>query len=176
MSNSNRSGLAAMTCAVGLLSAALPAAADSAKDAEAVVHSFNAAFARKDIEGLVAHFVDGGVQFDLRPAHADQTAPQSLVQGLKERWYGVTPILFAATASYNRKAEIIDSHAIEDMATVWSKTTATMLMPKSDRPSTNSFTEAYFLVRTPGGWKIGAMMDNRATDSLSTATPAPQKK
>jgi ketosteroid isomerase-like protein len=166
-------------CAGSLLLGVGPAAAEKpepAQAAEAVVHSFNAAFARKDIEGLVAHFVDGGVQFDLRPAHADQTAPQNLTQELKERWYGVTPILFAATKSYTRTVQVVDSRASADMATVWTKTTAAMVMPDSDKASSNTFTEVYMLVRTPQGWKIGAMMDNRETDTITTAPPSAKAK
>jgi ketosteroid isomerase-like protein len=165
--------LGALVCSLSAILAPQPGHADPQADAIAAVQSFNAAFGRKDIDGLVAHCIDGGVVFDLRPAHADQSAPQSLTQELKEKWYGVTPILFAATASYTRNVEIIDSRATEDMATVWTKTTATTVMPKSGKPSTNSFNEVYFLVHTPKGWKIGAMMDNRGTDSLSTAAPAP---
>jgi ketosteroid isomerase-like protein len=167
-----------LSVACGLLGLALnPAAlaaekADPKKEAEAVVRAFNAAFTRKDIEGLAATLIEGGVQFDLRPAHADQTTPQGLTQEIRERWYGVTPILFAATESYTRQVEILDSHAAPDMATVWAKITTVMRMPKSSKPSTNVFTEVYLLVRTPQGWKIGAMMDDRATDSISIAGPA----
>jgi hypothetical protein len=151
---------------------AVTAETDPKHAAEAVVRAFNAAFGKKDIDGIAAQLVEGGVQFDLRPAHADQSAPQGLTQELREKWYGVTPILFAAAESYERKVEIIDSRATADMATVWAKVTTNMRMPKSDKVSSNSFTELYLLVHTPKGWKIGAMMDNRATDTLTTATPA----
>lgn len=174
--STSRRRLAALACSISMVLATPLALADPQADAIAAVKSFNAAFGKKDIEGLVAHCIDGGVVFDLRPAHADQSAPQGLTQGIKEKWYGVTPILFAATASYTRNVEIIDSRATEDMATVWTKTTARTVMPKSDNPSSNSFNEVYFLVHTPKGWKIGAMMDNRATDSISTAAPAPSPK
>lgn len=159
-----------------LLSASLPAPAADAPDpktaAESVVRAFNAAFARKDVEAVAAQLLEGGVQFDLRPAHADQAATQSLTQEIRERWYGVTPILFAAAESYVRNVEILDSRATTDMATVWAKITADMRMPKSDKVTSNTFTEVYMLVHTPRGWKIGAMMDNRATDRLATAAPA----
>jgi hypothetical protein len=167
---------AALACSISTVLATPLALADPQADAISVVKSFNAAFGKKDIEGLVANCIDGGVVFDLRPAHADQSAPQSLTQDIKEKWYGVTPILFAAAASYTRTVEILDSRATEDMATVWTKTTATTVMQKADRPSTNSFNEVYFLVHTPKGWKIGAMMDNRATDNISTAVPAPSAR
>lgn len=146
--------------------------ADAKKQAESVVRAFNAAFAKKDVEAVTAELLEGGVQFDLRPAHADQTAPQSLTQEIRERWYGVTPILFAAAESYSRKVEILDSRAAADMATVWARITTDMRLPKSDKASRNVFTEVYLLVHTPKGWKIGAMIDDRATDRLATAAPA----
>jgi hypothetical protein len=161
----------ALTCFLGVTSPATAAGPDPKQAAEAVVRAFNAAFAKKDIEGLAAQLVDGGVQFDLRPAHADQTAPRSLTQELRARWYGVTPILFAAAESYERKVEILDSRATADMATVWTRITTNMRMPKSDQVTSNSFTEVYLLVHTPQGWKIGAMIDNRATDQIATAAP-----
>ena len=44
-----------------------------------------------------------------------------------------------------------------------------MQMPKAESASTKVFTEVYFLIRTPSGWKIGAMIDDRHTDSIATA-------
>jgi hypothetical protein len=166
----------AMLGFAGLLAFSSPAPAADTTDpkqaAEAVVRAFNAAFAKKDIDSIAAQLVEGGVQFDLRPAHADQAAPASLTQELRARWYGVTPILFAAAESYDRKVQILDSRATADMATVWARITADMRMPKSDKVTSNSFTEVYLLVHTSKGWKIGAMMDNRATDRLATTTPS----
>ncbi len=162
-------------CLLGLGLAATALAADkpdARKDAEAVVQVFNAAFAKKDVEGLAANLVDGGVQFDLKPAHADQGAPQGLTQEIRAHWYGVTPILFAAAQSYVRKVEILDTHAAPDVATVWAKVTSEMRAPKADKPTVNTFTEVYLLIHTKQGWKIGAMMNDRATDRLSTAGPA----
>ncbi|WKZ13776.1 MAG: hypothetical protein QY320_07435 [Gammaproteobacteria bacterium] len=145
--------------------------ADATKDAIAVVQAFNDAFSRKDVEGLVANLIEGGVQFDLQPAHADQGASQGLTQELIARWYGVTPILFAGTESYLRKVKVIDSKATAEMATVWAEITTEMRMPKADKTNANTFTEVYLLIHTPKGWKIGAMMDNRATDNISTSGP-----
>jgi ketosteroid isomerase-like protein len=144
-------------------------AANPGRDAEAVVRAFNAEFGKKDVEALASHVIEGGVKFDLKPAHADQTA--ALTQEIKAHWYGVTPILFAATESYVRSVEIVETRAAPDMATVWTRVTTDMRMPKTDKSSKNTFNEVYFLVRTKQGWKIGAMMDDRATDKLVTATP-----
>lgn len=158
---------------VALLAAPVMAAdkPDPRKEAEVVVQAFNAAFGRKDMEGIAATLIEGGVQFDLRPAHADQTEGHQIIQELRARWYGVTPILFAAAESYARKVEIIDSRAAPDMATVWARISTEMRSPGSAKPVTNTFTEVYFLVRTQEGWKIGAMMDDRATDAIRTAGP-----
>lgn len=175
MANKKRLGVAGCTLAIIPAAMAPAAGADPAQDAQAVVRSFNAAFGKKDIEGLVAHFIEGGVQFDLRPAHADQGTPAKLAEDLKERWYAVTPILFAATKSYTRTVEFLDTRATADMATVWTKTTSTNLMPNATKPIITTFREAYFLVHTPQGWKIGAMMDDRDTDRLSTVTPTPSQ-
>ena len=167
--------LIALTSALAIALTTPTAAADDsdpAKGAIAVVQAFNAAFGRKDVEAVVATLIEGGVQFDLRPAHADQNAPQGLTQELTARWYGVTPILFAGTESYLRKVKVLDSKATADMATVWAEITTEMRMPKSDKSSSNSFTEVYLLVRTPKGWKIGAMIDNRATDTITTGAGA----
>lgn len=147
-------------------------APDAKKGAQAVVLAFNAAFARKDIEGVVSQLMEGGVQVDLRPAHADQAAAQSPTQELHARWYGVTPILFAAAQTYERKVRILDSRASAEMATVWAQITTNMRLPKSDQVTFNSFTEVYLLVNTKQGWKIAAMTDDRATDRLATGAPA----
>ena len=131
------------------------APADYRKEAEAVVLAFNAAFERKDVEGLAAQVMDGGVKFDLRPAHAGQVQQEhKLIQELKSHWSSVTPIVFSAAKSYTRKAEILETRAAADMATVWARVTSEMLPAGAPKASKTVFTEVYFLVRTPQGWKI----------------------
>lgn len=150
----------------------LLAADDPQSAAEAVVHEFNAAMSSKSIERMLACLIGQGVQFDLRQAHSDQAAgTHQMVQSLNDRWTSVTPILFTGTKSYIRTAEIIQSQASPDIATIWARVTAVMQMPKAESASTNTFTEVYFLIRTPEGWKIGAMVDDRGTDSIATAGP-----
>lgn len=138
---------------------------DTRRQAEATVLGFNGAFADKDIERIAAYLVEGGVQFELAPAHAG--VPQGLAQDIREKWYGVTPILFAATGTYSRTVEILDSHVAPDMATIWAKVTSQTRLSEAAEPSIRTFNEVYLLVRTPQGWKIGAMMNDRATDRLS---------
>lgn len=150
----------------------LQAADNNESAAEAVVHEFNAAMSDKNIDRMLACLLEKGVQFDLKPAHADvATGPHQIVQPLRERWAAVTPIVFSATKSYSRTAEIIESQVSPDIATVWARVTAVMQMPKAESASTKVFTEVYFLIRTPDGWKIGAMVDDRGTDSIATAGP-----
>lgn len=170
--------LATTALFAGLLATAQAPAAptpDPRKEAEAVVHAFNAAFGRKDVEAVVAQILPGGVKFDLKPAHADQGGDHKIIQELQEHWYGVAPVLFGAVQSYTRKAEIVDTHAAPDTATVWARVTTEMRAAGAPKASTKTFTEVYFLLRTPQGWKIGAMMDDRATDSLTTGV-APVSK
>lgn len=170
-----------MLRAIPLLAALLSAGAvvadtppDPRKDAEAAVLAFNAAFERKDVADITAQVIAGGVKFDLRPAHAGQVQQEhKLIQELHSHWNAVTPIVFSAASSYTRKAEILETHAAADMATVWARVTAEMLAPGAPKASKTVFTEVYFLVRTPQGWKIGAMMDDRGTDRLVTNAPGP---
>lgn len=159
----------AMLYTIGALAANPP---DPRQEAEAVVQSFNAAFGKKDVEAVVAALLEGGVKFDLKPAHADQGGEHKIIQELKEHWYGVAPIVLGAARSYTRTAEILDTHAARDMATVWARITTEMVAPGAPKASVRTFNETYFLVRTPQGWKIGAMMDDRATDNLAVGPTA----
>lgn len=165
-----QTGVIVVIAALLLPVAGLRAADTPQSAAEVVVHEFNAAMSSKSIERMLACLIGQGVQFDLRQAHADQAAgTHQIVQSLNDRWTSVTPILFNGTQSYIRTAEIIHSQASPDIATIWARVTAVMQMPKAESASTNTFTEVYFLIRTPDGWKIGAMVDDRGTDSIATA-------
>ncbi len=167
-----QAGVIAVIAALLLPVAGLRAADTPQPAAEAVVHEFNAAMSSKSIERMLACLIGQGVQFDLRQAHADQAAgTHQIVQSLNDRWTSVTPILFNGTKSYIRTAEIIQSQASPDIATIWARVTAVMQMPNAENASTKTFTEVYFLIRTPDGWKIGAMVDDRGTDSIATAGP-----
>ena len=167
-----QAGVIAVIAALLLPVAGLRAADTPQPVAEAVVHEFNAAMTSKSIDRMLACRLDNGVRFDLRPAHADQAAgTYQLVQPLRERWTSVTPIVFSATKSYTRTAEIIHSQTSPEIATIWARVTAVMQMPNAESASTKTFMEVYFLIRTPNGWKIGAMVDDRGTDRIATAGP-----
>lgn len=130
-----------------------------------VVQSFNAAVTNRDLDSLLAHFAEGGVQFNLRPSHGGlQTGP--LTSELAARWRMVGPVLFNATSAYSRKAEIVDVHEAGDVATVWANIATRSVLADSGETSTGSFTEVYLLIRTAHGWQIAGAADNRQPDDV----------
>ncbi len=151
-----------------LLALAVPpvSAMDDAQQAAVdVVHAFNGAMSARDGERMLDQLVVEGVQFDLRPAHAGQGAHE-MAEPLRARWARITPALFNGTRAFTRQATILDVRASADIATVWATVASRMELLKPGAPIDNAFTEVYLLVRTPSGWKIGAMVDDRGTDRL----------
>lgn len=130
-----------------------------------VVTSFNRAVTDRDMDSLLAHFVDGGVQFNLRPSHGGlQTGP--LTSELHARWSMVGPVLFGATSAYTRDAEVVDVHAAGDVATVWVQVATRTVLASNGEESTEAFTEVYLVVRTGDGWRIAGVADNRQPDDI----------
>ncbi len=130
-----------------------------------VVTSFNRAVTNRDMDSLLAHFVAGGVQFNLRPSHGGlQTGP--LTSELVARWSMVGPVLFSATSAYTRDAKVVDVHTAGDVATVWVDVATRTVMASNGESSTEKFTEVYLLVRTGDGWRIAAVADNRQPDDI----------
>jgi hypothetical protein len=139
---------------------------------EATVVSLNQTITSRDTERLGGHFATGGVQFTLRPSHKG-LATQGLTADLGQHWSTIAPVLFAATSSYTREAEILDSRVYGDIATVWARiSTKTVAVSSAERTS-QTFTEVYLLLNTAGGWKIAAMADNRPADDIGLAAPDP---
>lgn len=131
----------------------------------AVVTSFNRAVTDRDMERLLAHFAEGGVQFNLRPSHGGlPTGP--LTSELNARWRMVGPVLFSATRSYTRDAEVIDVREAGDVATVWVNVATRTVLASNGEASTEAFTEVYLMVRTGDGWRIAAVADNRQPDDI----------
>ena len=131
----------------------------------AVVTSFNRAVTDRDMDSLLAHFMDGGVQFNLRPSHGGlQTGP--LTSELNARWSMVGPVLFSATRSYTRETDVVDVHEAGDVATVWVDVATETVLASNGETSTEAFTEVYLLVRTPDGWRIAGVADNRQPDDI----------
>jgi ketosteroid isomerase-like protein len=128
-----------------------------------VVESFNNAVTKRDLDTLLDHFIDGGVQFNLRPSHGGlQTGP--LTTELRARWSMVGPVLFSATSVYTRDAEILQTRTAGDLATVWADISTSTTLAGNGETSTEQFSEVYLLVRTAAGWRIAAVADNRQPD------------
>ncbi|HHQ13868.1 MAG TPA: hypothetical protein ENK16_02465, partial [Chromatiales bacterium] len=99
--------IASLTASL-MLAAPVPLlAGDAPDDAAAVVLSFNDAVSARDLDKLLSHFAEGGVQFNLRPSHQG-LKNESLTSDLKARWSMVGPVLFSATKKYQREADILD--------------------------------------------------------------------
>ncbi len=142
---------------------ALPAHADGNEPKDTVI-AFNAAFAAKDKDAVIAVLAQGGAQFTLRSTH--DTAPESLQSEISGYWTLIAPVLFASTSSYQRNIEILDTRADGDVATVWTKTSTNSTRLGQTKPDLNTFTEMYMLVKTADGWKIAAIADNRQATTL----------
>ncbi len=149
---------------------ALPALPDvnGTQGPAAAVMSFNQAITNRKIDQLADHFMGGGVQFTLRPSHKG-LAPQGVTSALHQHWATVAPVLFAATSSYVRRAEILDSRVEGEIATVWARISTETVLAGSTEKSSESFTEVYLLLDTPSGWKIVGIADNRPADDIGLA-------
>jgi len=133
---------------------------------EDTVIAFNAAFMAKDKDAVVATLAEGGAQFTLRSQHED-APPDQLQSEISGYWTLIAPVLFASTSSYQREIEILDTRADGDVATVWTNTRTNSTRLGANEPDLNEFTEVYLLVRTPDGWKIAAIADNRQATKLA---------
>ena len=61
--------------------------------------------------------------------------------------------------------KILDTRVDGDLATVWAQV-ASETVERNGKSRKDNFSEVYLLVRTGGAWQIGAIADNRGTDSL----------
>ena len=164
------STLATLTTGLLVLTGQVAAAAPETNQAgpAEVVRSFNAAVTDRNLEQLLGHFAEGGVQFNLRPSHGGlQTGP--MTTELTARWSMVGPVLFSATSVYERHAKILDVHATGDVATVWAEVSTRTTMASSGETSSEAFTEVYLLVHRQEGWRIAAVADNRQPDNIGIA-------
>ncbi|MAF84608.1 MAG: hypothetical protein QGH93_06600 [Gammaproteobacteria bacterium] len=133
---------------------------------EDTIIAFNAAFMAKDKEAAIATLAQGGAQFTLRSQHED-APPDSLQSEIAGYWTLIAPVLFASTSSYQREVEILAARADGDVATVWTNTRTTSTRLGSAEADLNAFTEVYLLIKTPDGWKIAAIADNRQATKLA---------
>ncbi len=165
--------------AVAVLGTALngPAAwADTstqATEAATVVTAFNAALTARDLEKAATYFAPGSVQFSLRAAHPGMGGEQaaSLSGDLRSHWMMIGSVLISATKAYSRKADIINSRADGDIATVWAKISTLTDRADQPKPRTDEFVEAYLMVKKDGRWLIGAIVDNRKPNDVGMGGP-----
>ena len=166
---------AAMLASTALLTlGATTSVAGPADEAAAVVSAFNAAVSSRNLDKVTGYLAPGSVQFNLRPSHTGLGAqPPGLTTDLRAHWSMIGPVLFTATKAYTRKAEIVDTRADGDIATVWARITTETV--RADKPgvSRDSFVELYMLVRKDGGWKIGAIADNRSPNDVGLGGSKP---
>ena len=141
-----------------------------------VVQAFNRALSARKIEDATALLAKGSVQYTLRAAHpgVTGTAPTGITSDLKTHWNTIGPVVFSVTSVYSRVPKILDTRVDGDLATVWALV-ASETVERSGKSRKDSFSEVYLLVRAGGAWQIGAIADNRGTDSMSVA-PAPAAK
>jgi hypothetical protein len=151
----------------------LPAAPHAAGPGPAeVVQAFNRALTARKLEDATALLAKGSVQYTLRAAHAGvTTGTGGITSDLRTHWNTIGPVLFSVTSTYKRVPKILDTRIDGDLATVWAAV-ASETVERSGKSRKDSFSEVYLMVRTAGAWQIGAIADNRGTDSLSVPPAA----
>lgn len=157
---------------MGLVPATL-VAADGPQPAPAeVVQAFNRALTGRKLTDATALLANGSVQYTLRAAHAGVPTGTSVTSDLKTHWNQIGPVLFSVTSAYKRVPKIVDTRVDGELATVWAEV-ASETVERSGKTRNDSFSEVYLLVKTADGWRIGAIADNRGTDSMPvTSAPA----
>ena len=138
-------------------------------DPAATVVAFNQSLSARKLDAALALLAPGAVQYTLRAVHAGVTTPSgSITSDLKNHWRTVGPVLFGVTKRYDRVARIEQTHSEGDLATVWA-TVSSKTVERSGKQRDDRFSEVYLLVRQDGSWKIGAIADNRGTDTRIVA-------
>lgn len=145
-----------------------PTAASLADDADAaaVVIEFNAAITARDLDRALACLADGGVQMQLQPPHPGLGRSDALTTDLVASWRMVGSILFPATESYERKAEITQVTVSGEVASIWTQTQTRSIRRQATKAAVQEFSELYVLVKKDGSWKIAATAANRPPDDL----------
>jgi hypothetical protein len=141
-----------------------------------VVQAFNRALSARKIEDATALLAKGSVQYTLRAAHpgVTTTGPTGITSDLKTHWNTIGPVVFSVTSVYSRVPKILDTRIDGDLATVWTEV-ASETVERNGKSRKDNFSEVYLMVRTGGVWQIGAIADNRGTDSMSVAPAAEAK-
>jgi hypothetical protein len=156
---------------VMMLSAVAPGVSAADDKPAAVVTEFNAAISARDLERALACLAVGSVQLQLHPAHPGVKVSSGLTSDLVNNWRAVGTILFPATDSYERRADVTAIEESGDLATVWTLTRTESHRKQSTQAKVQQFSELYVLVRQQGTWKIAVQASNRQPDDFAVATP-----
>lgn len=164
MNNRFIAGLAALAliCALTLASAD-----DSPHPAARAVVQFNKAITDREMDTAMGLLADGGVQFQLHPAHPGMSENPPLTEDMAKMWTTVSAILFPTTDSYQRIVEVTNVSAEGELAVVWTQTKTVTQRKGKAEPMELEFTEMYLLVnKNDGGWKIAGTATNRPVDTI----------
>lgn len=156
---------AALILALSLIGAAGAAEPESASPSDVVI-AFNSAMRQGDAVGLATHLADGGVQFTIKSPH-EGFVPEKLTTPIVPYWQMVAPVIAGSTSMYERNVEILDERAMGNIATVWVQIDTKRQLKGKEEIATATANHIYFLILTPGGWKIAGIADNRAIDDVT---------
>lgn len=135
--------------------------------AAGAVVDFNKAVTEREMETAMALLADGGVQFNLHPAHPGMAENPPLTEDAITMWQTVSAILFPTTETYERIVNVTDVKADGELAVVWTQTRTITYRKGKTKPMQLDFTEMYFLVnKNNSGWKIAGTATNRPVDDI----------
>jgi len=165
-----RAFLTALTSLIVILAWApqgTAATGDASHPAAATIIEFNKAVTDRDMDTAIALLAEGGVQYNLHPAHPGMPLDHPLTEDMATMWKTVSPILFATTDGYERIIEIEAVHADGELAVVWTKTKTITHRKGKEEPMVLEFSEMYFLVnKDDTGWLIAGTATNRPVDEI----------
>lgn len=140
---------------------------NDAHPAALTILKFNEAVTSRDMDTALSLLADGGIQFNLHPAHPGMSVDHPLTEDMPTMWKTVSAILFPTTDSYERKIQIDNVHSDGELAVVWTQTTTVTYRKGKTEPMVLNFTEMYFLVnKDDTGWLIAGTATNRPIDSI----------
>lgn len=142
--------------------------ADTSHPAALVIIEFNEAVTTRDMDTALALLAEGGVQFNLHPAHPGMPVDHPLTEDMPTMWKTVSAILFPTTEAYERIVQIDNVHSDGELAVVWTQTKTITHRKGIAEPMILNFSEMYFLVNKDNtGWRIAGTATNRPIDSIS---------
>ena len=140
---------------------------DASHPAALTIIRFNEAVTSQDMDTAMALLAEGGIQFNLHPAHPGMPTDHPLTEDMPTMWKTVSPILFATTDSYERVVQIVDVYSDGELAVVWTQTKTVTYRKGNEEPMLLDFSELYFLVnKDDTGWLIAGTATNRPVDTI----------